>query len=267
MKVLLLTLISLWILVGAETEERDLRTIIQSGVLKVAIWHQDIYPFFMHNKEGKFTGHDVDMALDIGEKLGVKVEFDKSATSFNGMVDLVAEKKVDVVISLLSSTIDRAKKVLFTDPYVVLNVGMFANRMAITRLKHENDEHWFKALIKSDEIIATRRGTAYEEYARKTFPNATIKTYVEWNDVVDAVIKGEAACLFYDEIEIKKLVRLKPDLAIKGKTVVIKDQTDPLAMAVSVDHVHLWSWLNYYLKQKKPVTADILLDQYEKDLP
>lgn len=142
-------------------------------------------------------------------------------------------------------------------------MGMFVNRIAITRLKNKAGNDWFKLLIDSNEVIATRRGTAYEEYVKQIFPNATIKTYVEWEDVIDSVIKGEVTCAFYDEIEIKKLVRQKPDLAIKGKTVVIKDMVDPIAIAVSNDNVQLWQWLNFYLSKKKILSADDVLDMYD----
>lgn len=73
---------------------RSFSDILKTKVLKVGIYKEDIYPFFMHDESGKFTGYDVDMALDIGEKLGVKIEFNREATTFNQLVDMVEEKKL-----------------------------------------------------------------------------------------------------------------------------------------------------------------------------
>jgi ABC-type amino acid transport substrate-binding protein len=248
-------------------EKRDLTQIIKSGYIKVGVYYQDIYPFFMVNKDGKLTGYDIDMARDIGKKLDVDVVFNRTAKTFNELVDQVANNEVDVVISELSATLDRAKKVMFTTPYINLNQGMFFNRISITKFKALHKNKWQEALVDADLRIATRKGTAYENYVKQTFPNALIVTFVEWEDVIDAVIRNKVDCAYYDEIEIKKLIQQQPNLAIKGKTIIVKDSIDLIAMAVNLDNIQLLQWLNLYLAQQEQVTSDILLKRYEKELP
>jgi len=245
---------------------RDLQEIVKSGYLKVGVYYQDIPPFFMKDKDGNFTGYDIEMAKDIGEKLGVKIIFDRNSTTFNELVDRVVENEIDVVISMLSATLDRAKNVLFTTPYIVLNQGLFFNRISMTKIKNTHKENWLKALTKSEITIGTISGTSYEEYAKEIFPNANLQTYDEWKELVQAVIDGEVDFAYYDEIEIKRLIKQNPNLAIKGKTIIIKDKIDPIAMAVHANNFHLWQWLNLYLSSIQKVTADTLLDRFQKDI-
>jgi ABC-type amino acid transport substrate-binding protein len=244
-----------------------LQDIVKSGYLKVGVYYEDIYPFFIKSSEGNLTGYDIELAKDIGEKLGVEVVIDRNSTTFNELVDRVAKNDIDVAISMLSATLDRAKKVLFTNPYVVLSQGLFFNRVSMTKIKSRYQEDWSNILTKSEITIGTISGTAYEEYARETFPNAHIKTYREWGELVEAVIDAEVDCAYYDEIEIKKLIKQNPNLAIKGKTIIIKDISDPIAMAVGANNFHLWQWLNLYLSSTKKATPDMLLDRFQKDLP
>ncbi|MGM0519483.1 MAG: substrate-binding periplasmic protein [Campylobacterota bacterium] len=248
-------------------EHRDLRQIIESGYIKVGVYYQDIYPFFMKNKHGELSGHDIDMALDIAEKLGVEVIFNREAKTFNSLVDMVANKQIDVVISELSATLQRAKKAMFTTPYIVLNQGMFFNRMSITKIKSKYKKQWQEKLVNSEIKIATRRGTAYENYVKNTFANAEVITFVQWQDVIDAVINGDVDCAYYDEIEIKKLIQQQPNLALKGKTIIVKDKKDPIAMAVNQNSIQLLNWLNLYLTRKEKITSNLLLEKYKKELP
>ncbi|AFL68057.1 substrate-binding periplasmic protein [Sulfurospirillum barnesii] len=246
---------------------RGLHEIIKSGYIEVGVYYQDIYPFFMKNKEGQLTGYDIDMALEIGKELGVKVIFNREATTFSGLVNMVVEGTVDVAISELSATLQRATNVMFSTPYVVLNHGIFFNRMSMAKLKNQHKNQWKEKLASSEIIIATRRDTAYETYVKNTFSHAQIVTFVEWEEVIDAVIRGEADCAYYDEVEIKKLIQQQPNLALKGKAIIVKDKADPIAMAVNQQNMHLLQWLNLYLAGKEKVTPDSLLEKYRKELP
>ncbi len=84
----------------------DIECILKSGVLKVAIYGGNVPPFFLTNKQGEFVGIDIDIAKQLAEELGVKLEFTKTST-FDGVVELVRQGKVNVGISKLSVTLER----------------------------------------------------------------------------------------------------------------------------------------------------------------
>ncbi len=53
----------------------DIRKIIDRGKLIVAVYHNDMAPFFMRDSQGGLYGVDIRLTEEIAAKLGVKVEF------------------------------------------------------------------------------------------------------------------------------------------------------------------------------------------------
>jgi len=75
----------------------------------------DYPPFESVDKNGKFVGFDMDLAREIGKRLGVKVEIRDMA--FDGLIAATMSKKIDVVIACLTGTKERDKKIDFSTPY------------------------------------------------------------------------------------------------------------------------------------------------------
>ena len=70
------------------------------------------YEFF---KDGKIIGYDCDIAQKIADKIGVKVTF--IDTDWAGIIPALYAKKFDVIMSGMTMTADRAKKISFSQPY------------------------------------------------------------------------------------------------------------------------------------------------------
>lgn len=240
----------------------DLQRIMDKNELVVAMVATDQPPFFIIGKDGKLHGFDVELARDIAGELGVNVRFNRTAKTFNGTVDLVVSKEADIAISKLSRTLTRAKRVLFTDPYIVLRKGLLINRLRMAQaIKGREPTEFIKHLEGEIGVIA---GSSYVGFANRMFSKATVKEYKNWQEIISAVVRGEVLAAFRDELEIKKVVRSKPDGILQLQTVVFKDEKDPIAMAVSSDSPHLLFWLNQYLSNRNmKMTADRLLDQYQ----
>jgi len=101
-----------------ESSFADIQRILDNGTLRVAILATDAPPMIMTDSNGELTGSEVDLALDIGNKLGVDVEFVRTAETYGGVVGVVARGEADLGVSFLSSGVQRAKWVLFSQPYV-----------------------------------------------------------------------------------------------------------------------------------------------------
>ena len=89
----------------------------------------------MLNPRGELYGVYIALAKDIAAKLGVALEFNRNAKTFKELTEMVArgDVDVDVVISVLSRTLDRAKSISFTKPYVVLRQALLVNRVEATK--------------------------------------------------------------------------------------------------------------------------------------
>lgn len=115
----------------------DIQRILDNGRLLVAILAKDAPPMIMTDSQGEITGFEADLARDIGKKIGVPVEFIRTAETYDEVIDIVAQKKADIAVSFLSSDVRRAKKVLFSKPYVKQNHKFFFNRELFVRLKRK----------------------------------------------------------------------------------------------------------------------------------
>ena len=244
----------------------DIKRIKERGKLVVAMFAQDIPPFFMHDDLGNFYGLDVKLAKDIAGRIGVDVEFNREARTFNEIIDIVARNEADVAISWLSRTLERAEKVRYTRPYIVLCQGLLINRLKLAELPRQANS--LKTLNHPDAVVGVRSGTSYVDYARNLFPRAEIREYPDWEPyIVNAVFEGELVAGYHDEIEIRKYVMSRPETSIRTSTAIIKDLTDPIAMAVPWDSHALLDWLNVYIEMHvNGWDAGKLLHEYEESL-
>jgi polar amino acid transport system substrate-binding protein len=241
----------------------DIRKIIDRGKLIVAIYHQDNAPFFMRDSQGGLYGVDIHLTGEIAAKLGVKVEFNCNPATFNEVVDTVARHEADIGIGSLSCTLERAKRVSFTKPYIILHQGLLINRVSAARQKHGS--RIMDILQVPDTAIGVQGGTSHAASARERFPRAVIREYPGWKDVLDAVMKGEVAAVFDDEVEVRKLIAARPEVALDLQTVVLKDTSDPIAIAVPWDSANLLSWLNLYLDSLGgKLTVEGILKEYSR---
>ena len=240
----------------------DIQRIKDRGEFVVALTAGDQPPFYYVNKEGKLAGLDVDIATAIAASLGVKARYNREAKSFGDLIPLVVSGQVDAAISKLSLTMARAQMVAFTDSYVTFRQALILNRLEVARKAPTNDDivELVKNLTGKIGVIAD---SSYVTYARKNFPNATVVQYPGWEKVVDAVFSGEILAGYRDEMEIKKIIRSRPDASLKAKTAVLKDTRDDIAIAVAWQNTHLLYYLNRVLVGLNlNLTADKLLDSY-----
>ena len=80
-------------------------------------------------------GSDIDIANDIGKRLGVTTEIDN--TGFSGIIPALLAKKCDLIISGMNDTPERAKQVAFVD-YLKVGQGLLVpagNPKKITKLE------------------------------------------------------------------------------------------------------------------------------------
>ena len=119
--------------VGADAPP-DLRAIKEKGVLRIAITNFDIPPFHVRQPDGTYAGKDIQFARQLGDALKVRIVFDDTPTTFDGVVDAVASGRDDIGLSKLSQTYDRIAGVRFSSPYLTLQHALIYNRKTIAGL-------------------------------------------------------------------------------------------------------------------------------------
>lgn len=228
--------------ITADDLPTDLARIFNQRKIVVAMYYEDTPPFYMHDNLGRLFGFDVELAFDIGRKLGVDVVFNREAKTSEDVIFKVANRKADIGISNLIRTQRRAIKVNFTNPYVTLYHALLINR-----LKTAYTEADLKWLNSSNVALGVVTGTAFVEFAQRDYPNVQIVQYPKWDQAADDVAKGKIHAALFDDSAVLKWVKDHPEEILYVKTKILKEKEDPLAIVVHWKDTHLLSWLNLYL--------------------
>ena len=162
----------------------DIGRILARGELVVAMMRTDAYPFF-YERNGIPMGADVDLMRALAKELNVRVRFERTPTTFDGVADLVATGGADVGVSRLARTLTRFQKVSFSNPYMKLNHALLINRVAFAQLSRERPVE--KVIRNFEGSLGVMGSSAWVEFARRNFPKARLVEFKSWDDAVEAV--------------------------------------------------------------------------------
>jgi polar amino acid transport system substrate-binding protein len=240
----------------------EIEKIKGKGKIIIAMLNKDNPPFFSQNKDGKLLGIDVDLSEAIAESLGVKVEFLRNSNTFDDVVEHVYRGEADLAISKLARSLPRAQKVLFSKPYLNFRQALLVNRLSLAKLQSKGET--IDEMVKNfQDKIGVYAGSVYVQYARKTFPKATIVEFSNWQEAIDSVVSGKVTALFRDELEVRSIVLHKPELALQLRTVVLTDTSDTKGIATASGNHFLLDYTDLFLdSQYKQRDANQLLSAY-----
>src|ERR1700756_1784691 len=134
--------------------QTTLEAVKQKGVLVAGSSAE--YPPFEYVADGKLVGYDVDMAEEITRRMGVKVAWEK--IDFKGIVAALTAKRVDVLITALTWTPERAERIAFSDPYFDAGIGAITPRSSTIE----------KAEDLTGRKVGVQLGSSGERYVRET---------------------------------------------------------------------------------------------------
>ncbi len=225
-----------------------IKKIKDRGKLIVAQINKPHPPFFWEEKK-VHLGFDIDFAKAIADSLGVELEFNRSAETFDEVVNLVSNGDADIAISKLSITLERSKKVRFTNPYVILRKSFLLNKEMYKKVSiNETEENFIKRYSYSLGVI---KGSSYSEEVSSLFPLAKVYKFAHWTDIVEAISLGKVIAGYWDELEVKRIARLSPKTMKDFHYIVFDESEDKIAVAVSWRYPHLHYWLNQLIIEKK----------------
>lgn len=226
----------------------DIARIVSRGELIVAMLNVDTPPFFYFDGKGQLIGLEVSLAAALAKELGVKLRFNRDATTFNSVVDLVAAGKADLAISKLSRTLSRSQTIAFSNPYLTLNHALALNRVKFAQLA--SGRSLTDVIRAFDGSIGVIAKSSFADYARTNFPRAKIQEYPSWANVQEALHKGDIVSAYRDEFEIKRILKADPKASLVLRTVTLKDLEDTVGIGMSVNDRALLAYVNQFLAQR-----------------
>jgi polar amino acid transport system substrate-binding protein len=240
----------------------EIARIFNRGELVVAMLGVDTPPFF-YKKNNQLVGLEVDLAKAIARELKVSVRFDRSAKTFNEVVDMVARQEADLGISKLSRTLARAQKISFTDPYLRLNHAFILNRVKFA--EYAKGRPVTTAIRDYKGTLGVIANSSFADYAVRYFPQAKVHAYASWGELLKAVEKGEVLAAYRDEFEVKSVLKTDPKASLTLRTVTFKDLEDTLGIAVGIQDPVLLAFVDQYLSQSaEKLTIDSVLQAVDQ---
>ncbi|MFV8570107.1 transporter substrate-binding domain-containing protein [Marinobacter sp. SBS5] len=132
-------------------------------------------PFEYKDDNGELTGFEVELATAMCKELEANCEFVIQA--WDGMIPGLIARKFDLIMSSMSITEERAKRVLFSDPYYITPGGWFGPESFNT------DVTDMKAM--KGKTVGVQRGTTMDTYVTENMHGVvSIKRYTTAEDMV-----------------------------------------------------------------------------------
>ena len=223
-----LTLVAL----GSQAAHADrLEDILKKGVVRIAV-PLDVPPFGSQNQQREAEGFDVELAGMVAKALGVKLEL-QQVTGANRIPFLLTDK-VDLVISALGLTPERARQIMFTSPYADTNLAVFGPKSA--NVKSAADLGSLK--------IAAAKGTTQELALSAMAPKAAIMRTEDDATAAAAYLSGQADLFATNNLIIPDLQKRNPSKEFEVKFVI---RRSPAHMGVRMGESNLVRWLDSFI--------------------
>ncbi|WP_181165090.1 MULTISPECIES: transporter substrate-binding domain-containing protein [unclassified Mesorhizobium] len=238
------------------------KPIVSDNKLRIAMPAFASDPFFPADGSGD-SGIDMDLARGIAAELGVEPVFDRSAGTFDAMVQQLTSGQADLAIGKLSRTLRRGRSILYSRPYAMLHQGLLANRVNLARITQGKPAEQIIRDFSGD--LGVIEGSSFATYAAATFPHATIQRFAGWNTVIDAIRNGTIDLAYRDDFEIKKLMVDDPSMTVVARSITLTDKVDTIAVGISPDNPHLAAFVDLYLdlaRGQQVLNTDEIIARY-----
>ena len=149
-------------------------------------------PFEMTDTSGKPSGVSVDLALELGKALGKKVIIEN--TTFDGLIPALKTGKIDLIISSMTATGERAKSIDFSDPYLSTGLCLLVKKGALVT--------GIKDLDRPGRTVAVKKGTTGHTFAAGNIKRARLLVLDKESAAVLEVVQGKADAFIYDQMSV-----------------------------------------------------------------
>ena len=212
------------------------RAIQERGYLKVGLPPYNTPPaYYLEENSDELQGYDVDFARTLASKLGVDIQFDRSSTSFNNLVERVGNGDFDIAIGKLGLTYNRLFDA-FPIQYLSFRHAFLANRGFVASLGVDPDDPRFGETLKNSTIrIGSIKNSTWETEAKANFPNATFVGFKNWPAAKKALFEKDSVidAIYRDSTEIKPIVYAQPDLSLEYVPILFDELIDRKSIYLS----------------------------------
>lgn len=214
----------------------DLLEKIQKNGKLVVGMSADYAPYEFHyiDENGKdvIGGFDVDIANEIANKIGVDLVIQEM--DFDALVSALPAGKVDLVISGMNPTEERAKVVDFSEVY-------YNSKHGILVRAEDADKYQTFADLEGAKV-GVQLGSTQEKIAKIEIPNVNLQQLSNINNLILELKAGKVDAIVMEKPVAEMAVKSNPELAV-GKP-IYEEQTGGNAVGIAKNNPQLLAKVN-----------------------
>lgn len=214
----------------------DLLEKIQKNGKLVVGMSADYAPYEFHyiDENGKdvIGGFDVDIANEIANKIGVDLVIQEM--DFDALVSALPAGKVDLVISGMNPTEERAKVVDFSEVYYNSKHGIL--------VRAEDADKYQRFADLEGAKVGVQLGSTQEKIAKTEIPNVNLQQLSNINNLILELKAGKVDAIVMEKPVAEMAVKSNPELAV-GKP-IYEEQTGGNAVGIAKNNPQLLAKVN-----------------------
>lgn len=188
-------------------------------------------------QEAHFIGFDLDLARAMANELGVRLQ--PVNTRFTDLFQTLSAGRIDLIISGMSVTPERARLVDFSDPYMTIGQTVIINS------KHQDSVRSYRDLNTARFVVIAPPGTTAAAAVEKFLPKATYSAVESEAEALAAVRHGVADAFVYDSPH--NAIAFAMDKSGKLELLDQPFTEEQLGIAIRKDETQLLAWINAFL--------------------
>ncbi len=210
-------------------------------------------PFEMTDERGRPSGVSVDLAHALGDRLGKKVAIEN--IPFDGLIPALKTGKIDLIVSSMTATEERAKSIDFSDPYLKTGLCLLVGADSPIRSIRDVDRPGMAVVVK--------KGTTGHLYAADHIKDARVLVLDKEASCVLEVVQRKADAFIYDQMSVYKHWTRNPDTT---RAILTPFREEYWAIGIRKGDDALKARVNEFLREfKKNKGFDELADRYLKE--
>jgi polar amino acid transport system substrate-binding protein len=232
---LLILTICILLAVGCSKEpvqDNSLESIKEKGELVVGL-DDNFPPMGFRDKNGDIVGFDIDLAKELGKRMGVKVVF--KPVEWDGIVLTLINKNIDIVWNGMTITEERKKRINFSNPYLENKQIIIVGKDSDINSKEDLKDKIIGVQLESSSFVAVEKDKQTMESIKeiRQYPNNVEALMDLKTGRIDAVVVDEILGRYYIQQNPNQYKILNDDfgnelygIGIRKEDIKLKEEID-----------------------------------------
>ncbi len=219
-------------LAAGQAKAQTVDDILKRGTINIGVLI-DLPPYGLLNDKQEPDGYDIDVAKLLGKYLGVKVNLVQVNSS--NRIPFLVTNKVDLIVATFGITPERAKQVMFSNPYSHIENTVYGPKG--------------KAISKIEDLKGLRvgvpRGTVQDVILTGALGNsARMFRFDDTPSTYQALLSGQVDAMAETGVTFDGVMKANPGAPIEKKFILLRQ---PNGITMRTDQFNLRQWVNTFI--------------------